>query len=140
MYQDKEMKWGSGAKPQFEKDLFGQKLKKISYLIFSCFYSSNNYTITMTFSKGLFRDTDETKLDYEKHAGQIIPRVFMRGTIDDMKQVLLYYGREKVKHTLLQTRYLDKTALAFSAGLFNLHKEDFRCYKLSQSIPQLWNY
>ncbi|MDR0859685.1 MAG: hypothetical protein LBO09_01515 [Candidatus Peribacteria bacterium] len=57
-----------------------------------------------------------------------------------MKQVLHYYGREKVKQTLLQTRYLDKTALAFSAGLFNLKKEDFRCYKLSQSIPQLWNY
>jgi hypothetical protein len=94
----------------------------------------------MTFSKGLFRDTDETKLDYEKHAGQIIPRVFMRGKVEDMKQVLRYYGRERVKQELLITRYLDKRTLAFSAGLFNLHKEDFRCYKLSQSTPQLWNY
>jgi hypothetical protein len=94
----------------------------------------------MQFSKGLFRDVDETKLNYEKHAGQIIPRVFMRGKIEDMREVLKYYGREKVKQTLLQTRYLDKLTLSFVAGIFSLNKEDFRCYKLSQSIPQLWNY
>ena len=94
----------------------------------------------MQFSKALFRDADETRLDYEKHAGQIIPRVFMRGTVDDIKQVLRYYGKEKVKQTLLQTRYLDRLTLAFVAALFTLHKEDFRCYKLSQSTPQLWPY
>jgi len=94
----------------------------------------------MKFSKGLFWDVDESKLDYEKHAGQIIPRVFMRGTMEDIVQVLRHYGKEKVKQTLLQTRYLDKLTLAFSVGLFNLNKEDFRCYKLNQSIPQLWNY
>lgn len=94
----------------------------------------------MQFSKGLFRDADETRFDYEKHAGQIIPRVFMRGHTEDIKQVLRYYGREKVKGVLLDTRYLDKKTLAFSAVLFNLHKEDFRCYKLNQSTPQLWPY
>ncbi len=94
----------------------------------------------MEFSQGLFWDVDETKFDYDKHAGHIIPRVFMRGSIDDIFQVLHYYGREKVKEVLLQTRYLDKLALAFSIGIFNLNKEDFRCYKLSQSTPQLWHY
>ena len=94
----------------------------------------------MKFSQGLFRDVDETKFDYQRHAGHIIPRVFMRGRVDDIKQVLRYYGRDKVKEELLKTRYLDKMTLAFSAGLFNLKKEDFRCYKLSQSTPQHWNY
>lgn len=94
----------------------------------------------MEFSKGLFWDVDENKLDFEKNSGQIIPRVFMRGTIEDIVQVLRYYGKERVKKTLLQTRYLDKLTLAFSIGFFNLKKEDFRCYKLNQSIPQLWDY
>lgn len=94
----------------------------------------------MEFSKSLFWDVDAFKFDYQKHAGHIIPRVFMRGTMNDMIQVLRYYGKEKVKNILLNTRYLDKIALAFSARFFNCNKEDFRCYKLSQSTPQLWNY
>jgi hypothetical protein len=94
----------------------------------------------MHFSKGLFRDADETRFDYEKHAGQIIPRVFMRGTVKDMKEVLRYYGKKRVKEELLKTRYLDKRALAFSAVLFNLKKENFRCYKLSQSTRLPWDY
>ncbi|MDR0369408.1 MAG: hypothetical protein LBH96_02490 [Candidatus Peribacteria bacterium] len=97
-------------------------------------------TTKLHFSQGLWRDIDETTLNYEKHAGHIIPRVFMRGHIDDIKQILKYYGREKVKQTLLQTRYLDKRTLAFVVGLFNLRKEDFRCYKLSQSLPLPWDY
>jgi len=94
----------------------------------------------MEFSKGLFWDVDESKFDYEKHSGHIIPRVFMRGKLEDILQVIRYYGKEKVKDVLLNTRYLDKKTLAFSVGLFNLNKEDFRCYKFNQSIPQLWNY
>ena len=106
-------------------------------------YTSITYfllSFIMEFSKGLFRDADETRFDYEKHAGQIIPRVFMRGKVSDITQVLKYYGRERVKEVLLTTRYLDKRALAFSAALFNLKIENFRCYKLNQSTPQLWNY
>lgn len=94
----------------------------------------------MEFSKGLFWDVDETKFDYEKHAGHIIPRVFMRGSLEDIRQVLSYYGQEKVKQTLLQTRYLDKLSLAFSMGFFNLNKEDFRCYKLNRFTQEPWSY
>lgn len=94
----------------------------------------------MEFSKGLFWDIDVEKLDIEKHAGQIIPRVFMRGTMEDILQVLRYYGKDKVKEILVQTRYLDKLTLAFSMGFLHLKKEDFRCYRLNQSTPQLWNY
>ena len=94
----------------------------------------------MKFSKSLFWDVDASKFDYQKHAGHIIPRVFMRGKLNDMLEVLRYYGKEKVKNVLLHTRYLDKKTLAFSANYFNVSKDNFRCYKLSQSTPQLWNY
>lgn len=94
----------------------------------------------MNFSKNLFWDVDEQKFDFEKNAAQIIPRVFMRGTLEDIIQVLRYYGKEKVKEILINTRYLDKKTLSFSANYFNLFKDDFRCYKLSQSTPTHWNY
>jgi len=94
----------------------------------------------MEFSEGLFWDVDASKFDYEKHAGQIIPRVFMRGTMNDLFQIFSYYGEEHIKNVLLQTRYLDKITLSFAANLFHLSKDDFRCYKLNQSTPQHWNY
>lgn len=94
----------------------------------------------MEFSQGLFWDVDASKFDYEKHAGHIIPRVFMRGKLDDILQVLRYYGKKKVKDILLETRYLDKKTLSFSAYYFDVPIDYFRCYRLSQSTPQLWNY
>jgi hypothetical protein len=94
----------------------------------------------MEFSKNLFWDIDVSQLDYEKNADQIISRVFMRGTLTDIAQVLKYYGKENVKKILLKTRYLDKLTLSFAANYFDINKDNFRCYKLSQSIPQPWDF
>ena len=98
------------------------------------------YICNMQFSKALFWDVDASKLDYEKHAGHIIPRVFMRGTLEDLTEIFSYYGKEKIKEVLLQTRYLDKLTLSFAANLFHVSKDEFRCYRLKQSTPQLWDY
>ena len=94
----------------------------------------------MKFSKALFWDIDVSDLDACKHERFIIPCVFMKGKLDDILQVIRYYGKEKVKDVLVQTRYLDKKTLSFAANLFHVSKNNFRCYKLSQSIPQHWNY
>ena len=94
----------------------------------------------MRFSNSLFWDVDASKFDYERHAGHIIPRVFMRGKVEDILQVLRYYGKARVKEILLQTRYLDKKTLSFTSAFFQVPKDKFRCYKLRQSTPQLWNY
>ena len=95
---------------------------------------------TLSFRQSLFWDADITRLDPEKHAGQIVPRVFMRGTAEEMKAVMNYYGKDRTRDVLTQTRYLDKVTLAFCTTIFEVPKEEFRCYKLSQSIPQLWDF
>ena len=92
----------------------------------------------MRFSKELFWDLDIENLDFQLHKSQIIPRVFMKGKIDDILQVLRYYDKNEVKNVLFNARYLDKKTLALAAVYFSTDKEEFRCYKLSQSTPQLW--
>ena len=94
----------------------------------------------MQFSKNLFWDVDLTNLDPEKHTGFIIPRVLMRGDLNDIHQLFAFYGKERIEDIVLQTRYLDKITLSFAANLFNIPKDQFRCFKLDQSTPQLWNY
>ncbi len=94
----------------------------------------------MRLSKELFWDIDLEKLDFQVHKSQIIPRVFMKGKMDDILQVLRYYEKNVIKNVLLNTRYLDKKTLALAAVYFDTDKKEFRCYKLSQSTPQLWPY
>ena len=96
--------------------------------------------VNITFSPTLFWDTDVNKLDFERNRRQIITRTFMRGRIEDFRQVLTFYGMERCREELTQARYLDKITLAFCCALFDLSKDDFRCYRLSQSIPQHWPY
>ncbi len=94
----------------------------------------------MQLSKGLFWDVDASTLDYVKNARFILERAFMRGKTSDIIEVLRHYGLDTAKENLVQSRYLDKLTLAFCCTLFHLKKEDFRCYRLSQSIPQHWPY
>lgn len=94
----------------------------------------------MQLSKAIFWDTNIKEVSYDKDNRFIIPRVFMRGTYDDLIQVMRYYGKAHCKEVLTQTRYLDKKTLAFCCAIFQLQKEDFRCYRLSRSKPTHWHY
>uniref|UniRef100_UPI004048278C DUF6922 domain-containing protein n=1 Tax=Roseivirga sp. TaxID=1964215 RepID=UPI004048278C len=94
----------------------------------------------MQLSDYLFWDVDKAAISFEEHKGFIIPRVFMRGTLEDFKAVLKYYGKLVCKDQLTQTRYLDKKTLSFCCVFFNLELNQFRCFTERQSNSQHWNY
>lgn len=50
--------------------------------------------------KGLFWDTDITKLDFDKHAVAIIRRVFERGNSEEKRYINDYYGDKRVTEVL----------------------------------------
>jgi hypothetical protein len=88
----------------------------------------------------LFWDTDIKLMDLQKHHKFIIERTVMRGLKEEFEQVLKYYGWETVRNTVVSARYLDKYSLSFCSAIFEVPKNDFRCYKLEQSNPGHWNY
>lgn len=94
----------------------------------------------MDLSKQLFWDTDISRLDAEKHARFIIERVLTSGFLTDWKTILRYYGYEKIKKEALLMRSLDKLTLYFCSSFFKIPKEEFRCYKQTQSIQEPWMY
>ncbi|TWI94207.1 plasmid maintenance system antidote protein VapI [Mucilaginibacter frigoritolerans] len=47
--------------------------------------------------KTLFWDTDITKIDWEKQSKAVIQRVFERGNDDEKKEILGFYGEDKIK-------------------------------------------
>ncbi|MDQ1266210.1 MAG: hypothetical protein QG635_1362 [Bacteroidota bacterium] len=88
----------------------------------------------------LFWDADPGKLDPDTGASYIIERVISSGTFEDWKEIVRFYGDEKIKTTILNLRYLDRINLNFFSIYFNIPKEQFRCYNTPQSIRQLWDF
>lgn len=88
----------------------------------------------------LFWDTDFDQIDWNENAPYVILRVLQRGSWKDFKYILEYYGKEWVKNVAVSARHLDKYTLSFCSTYFDVPTKNFRCYKLKQSNPSLWNY
>ncbi len=88
----------------------------------------------------LFWDVNVNSIDLQKHRASVIERITSRGRLDEFQAILQYYGKETVRNTLLNTRYLDKVTLHFCSAIFDLPVTEFRCYKLAQLNPEHWDY
>lgn len=99
-----------------------------------------NETVLYGLSNTLFWDTDISTLDAQKHALTIVERVLTRGTWDEFKLTLKFYGKTKVAKLVSQIRYLDDIVLEFCVTYFNLKKNDLECYKNKQLNGAHWNY
>ncbi|NLO52569.1 MAG: hypothetical protein GX103_15590 [Bacteroidales bacterium] len=92
------------------------------------------------FQKRIFWDVDFEKIDYDAKANFVIERVFERGDVDDIRQCRRYYGDEKVSEALLKAKYLPLHTLYFASAIVDQPIENFRCYTLRQSNPELFPY
>jgi len=94
----------------------------------------------MILRKELFWEYDVSKLGLEKDQRTIIPRVLERGTLNEWKEILNLYGREKVQEVLLSTPYLGKKSLNFASFVFDIPIEKFRCYTQKQLNRAHWDF
>jgi hypothetical protein len=62
-------------------------------------------------SKYLFWDCNINALDPNTDKKLILERVFSRGTENDEKEALKFYGTNLIKHTILDIKYFDKKLL-----------------------------
>jgi hypothetical protein len=81
----------------------------------------------------LFWDCNVDILDPDIDIKLVLERVFSRGTENDEKIIFSYYGKEIVKNTILGIKYFDRKTLNYLSVVFNISKENFRCYKQSLS-------
>lgn len=92
------------------------------------------------FDKRIFWDVDFENLDYDTRYRFVIERVFDRGDVPDIRNCRRYYGDEKIAEVLLNAKYLRKIRLYVAAAVIDQPVENFRCYKLRQSNPELLPY
>lgn len=94
----------------------------------------------MQISKNIFWDVRFESIQWDKNSPFVVDRVLHYGTLKDWKQVLAYYGLEKVREIVTNLRYLDKRVLSYCSTFFNLPKEQFRCYNIEPSLKKQWDF
>jgi hypothetical protein len=92
------------------------------------------------FDRRIFWDVDFDKLDYDGKSGFIIERVFERGDVEDIRNCRRYYGDERIREVLLNTRFLPEQRIHLASAVLGEPLENFRCYILRQSHPELFPY
>ncbi|MCW3124911.1 MAG: hypothetical protein JWO03_569 [Bacteroidetes bacterium] len=92
------------------------------------------------FDKRIFWDVNFEGIDYDAKANFVIERVFERGDVEDIRQCRRYYGDEKVTMALLNAKYLPERRLYLASAVIGKPLNEFRCYTLRQSNPELYPY
>ncbi|TAE73018.1 MAG: hypothetical protein EAZ85_08335 [Bacteroidetes bacterium] len=91
-------------------------------------------------SKRAFWDVSFSTLDYEKYSLFVIQRVLEYGLFDDLKEIIYFYGKDRIAKEVVDVNWLSNKTLYFCCEIFSLKPNNFKCYTKKQSNPQLWNY
>lgn len=79
-------------------------------------------------SKRTFWEVDISEIDFKESYEWVITRVFDRGTLEEVYNIINYYGFDFVKKTMQTTNeYLPNRSILLARGIFKLNYTDFKC-------------
>lgn len=87
----------------------------------------------------LFWEYDLSRLDWDQMRTLVVQRVIERGRMDDFYAILNKYGLEGVKESIKEIPSLNPKDLSFVCKVFDLKKEELKCYTQKRSRQQHWN-
>jgi hypothetical protein len=89
--------------------------------------------------KRLFWEFKYDEMDWQKDSETVMERVVERGSPEEWKEMIKFYGERKVIHTLKnKTTYLTDQAIKKVCDFLKLKPEELKCYIRKQSRTQLW--
>lgn len=90
-------------------------------------------------NKHLFWDTNVDSIDVTKHRQAIIERVIERGSWEEFKELIDFYGRATIIDCAKKARWFSEKTIHFVSAYFDIPLDNLRCYTQKQSnhIPYL---
>jgi len=85
----------------------------------------------------LFWDADSSLLDLEGYASYIVPRAMDRGNLEEVRYLMQYYGKERIKQLLVSALSLHNNTITFFANYYDIPKTDFLAFRKKQHAA--WN-
>ena len=104
-------------------------------MFFDKYYLHKNAKIR----NSLFWEYEIEKINWQQMRVIIVQRVVERGRINDFYAILNIYGLKGVKEAIKQIPYLNQKDLAFVCSVFEIKKEELKCYTKKPLKNQLWN-
>lgn len=93
-----------------------------------------------TLSRVAFWDIDLKSLDLDGYADFSIIRIFERGTEQDIKEIIVYFGETKIIDSLTHATSLLPRAVAVAQKLFNLSLDQFSWFTPQQPVRSYSKY
>jgi hypothetical protein len=89
----------------------------------------------------LFWDIDLKTFDFQKGKNTVVERVIERGSFDDFYTIFrLYGGIENVREIIKEIHHLSPRDTAFVCVVFDIKKEELRCFTHRRLQMTPWVY
>lgn len=88
--------------------------------------------------KSLFWEYETEKINWQQMRNIVVQRVIERGRMNDFYAILNLYGLEGVKAAIKQIPFLNNKDLAFVCTVFDIKKEELKCYAKRQLKNPHW--
>ena len=80
----------------------------------------------------IFWEYEPGKIDPEKHKLLILERILTRGSLDEFRLMIEYYGIDEMKSLVIKIKTLDTKTLNLLSVIFDIPETDFICYEKKQ--------
>lgn len=80
-------------------------------------------------SKQAFKNIDIDEIDFENGALNVLERVIYRGSLDDFFAVRAFYGDERIRKEIVNSKCFGPKEVSFCCLIFDLKTADFKFYK-----------
>lgn len=87
---------------------------------------------TYSLRKVLLWEYNLNNFSWEQMQATVIQRVVERGRIEDFQFILAQYGINEVRNSIKKIPQLHEKDMAFVCAVFNLKKEELRCYSATR--------
>lgn len=118
---------------------FGGNFVTLAFVILEMAYLAEN-KFKPHLSKSAFWDIDLGKLDLDRYADFAIIRVFERGTEQDIREIIRYFGQSRIIDTLTHATTLQPRAVAVAQKLFGLSPNQFSCFTPQRPVRSYSKY
>ena len=94
---------------------------------------------TARIRESLLWEYDLSRFDWQAMRLIVVQRVVERGRMEDFYALLNMYGIEGVRESIKEIPVMSPKDMSFVCSVFDIKKEELKCYLRRQSHPQHWN-
>lgn len=87
----------------------------------------------------LFWDMDFHTMDPEVHRVTIVQQVLNYGTIEELRELIRFYGKGQVVSAIKQAGWFDPKTFSFIIRYFGIEKNDMQCYTKKRLNQPHWS-